>query len=109
MARVAPRGIDAAPLWGARAEGASFGDSVGSHSALLPDRPLANGRHQMLIRCASPHQVGTLGIRIYALRIGVIETGVGTNDHDVRPGLDPMVGGRGLRRVWIRVACISAA
>src|SRR6266850_7940357 len=54
-------------------------------------RPLTNRRHQMLIGRASPHHVGALGIGVRALRIGVIETGVGANDHDVRSGLDPMV------------------
>src|ERR1700730_9089542 len=76
--------------------------------APLPDWPLTDWRHQVLIGGASPHHVGALGVWIRALGIGVIEAGIGANDHDVRPGLDPVVGGSRLCSVGVCIAGVSA-
>src|SRR5438309_5969962 len=69
---------------------------------------LTDWRHQVLIGGARPHHVGALGVWIRALGIGVVEAGIGANDHDVRPGLDPVVAGSRLCSVRVRVAGVSA-
>jgi len=63
----------------------------------------------MLVRGPDPHHVRRVRDRIGRLRILVVETGVGANNHHVRPGLDPVIS-RG-RRFCIRngVAGIGAA
>src|SRR6202035_899084 len=94
----------------ARADGASCATSVGPSipGALLPDWRLTDWRHQVLIGGTRPHHVRALGVWIRALGIGVIESGIGSNDHDVRPGLDPVVGSSRLCRVRVGVAGVGA-
>src|SRR5437879_12754751 len=60
-----------------------------------PRRELSNGRHQMLVRRARPHDIRGRGVGVSALRILAVEAGIRTNDHYVRASLDPVFARRG--------------
>src|SRR6185437_10999060 len=71
--------------------------------------PSLHRHHDVLIWRPGPHHVWRARIRISALRIQIVEALVGTDDHHVRSGLDPVIARCRFRRVWIGVAGIGAA
>src|ERR1700730_7879449 len=86
--------------------GTSVGPSI--RGALLPDWRLTDWRHQVLIGGTRPHHVRALAVWNRALGVGVVDSGIGANDHDVWPGLDPVVGSSRLCRVRVGVAGVGA-